>query len=70
MVMGEAAGAILVLLLVGLVLPIGLLLTAVVFDAMVLLWAAFHAWHDRVWPAMARAWRRFVHVPRWRLLPH
>lgn len=69
MVFGEAAGVMLVLVLAGLVFPIGLLLTAVVFDAIVVLWAAFQAWHDHLWPAMARAWHRTVHLPRWRLQP-
>lgn len=69
MVFGEAAGVMLVLVLAGLVVPIGLLFTALAFDAIVVLWAAFQAWHDRVWPAMARVWQRSVHMPHWRLHP-
>ena len=55
--MGAAA---VVIALVGLVFPVMLLLTALVLDAAVLLWATYHLWHDRAMPrfaALARAWR-------------
>lgn len=43
-------GAPLVIPLVALVIPIGLLLFAIVFDVAVIAWAAYRTWHDRLYP--------------------
>lgn len=55
-------GAAVVLILAGLTFPISLLLLAVVFDAFVVVWALFRAWHDTWAPGIMRA-ARHVHVP-------
>jgi hypothetical protein len=55
--MGAAA---VVIALVGLVFPIMLILTALVLDAAVLMWALYRLWHDRALPrlaAVSTAWR-------------
>lgn len=60
----ENVGAMVTIALVGLVLPIGLLLLAFLFDLVVVLWAASRVWHDGV----TRGWqiaRRVAHVPHW-----
>ena len=44
----------LVLALVGLAFPISLLLFALLFDAAVLVWAAYRTWHDWVAPSAIR----------------
>ena len=43
-----------VLLLVGLVFPIALVICAILFDVLVLMWAAHRVWHDRVVPGMSQ----------------
>ena len=43
-----------VLLLVGLVFPISLILLAVLFDVVVLCWAAYRLMHDRLIPRFSR----------------
>jgi hypothetical protein len=55
-------GAAVVLVLAGLVFPISLLLLAVIFDAVVVVWALSRAWHDNWSPRIMRA-ARDVHVP-------
>ena len=45
-------GTPIVLALVGLVFPIALILMAVLFDLVVLVWAAYRVTHDWVMPAM------------------
>jgi hypothetical protein len=55
-------GAAVILVLAGLVFPISLLLLAVVFDAVVVIWALFRLWHDTWSPRFKRA-ARHVHVP-------
>ena len=49
---GDVLGAVIVLSLCGLVFPITLLLAAAALDALVVAWALFQGWHDRVWPAL------------------
>ncbi len=66
---GDALGVMLVLLLGGLLMPIALLLTAAVFDILVVAWALFRSWHDDMWPALARSARRLSHLPAVRLNP-
>jgi len=55
-------GVAIVLVLCGLMIPISLLLLAVVFDAVVVAWAFFRAWHDRWSPSIVHAMHR-VHFP-------
>jgi hypothetical protein len=57
-------GTPIVLALVGLVFPIALILLAVLFDVLVLLWALYRVTHDRVMPAMRHA----MHSHHW--MPH
>jgi hypothetical protein len=45
-------GAPLIIPLVALVIPIALLLFAILFDAAVLVWAAYRTWHDRIRPQL------------------
>lgn len=45
-------GALIVIALVGLVLPIMLLLAALVFDAVVVVGALYGTWHDRLAPRL------------------
>jgi hypothetical protein len=56
-------GVAIVLVLAGLVIPISLLLLAVVFDAVVVAWALFRAWHDNVSPRIMSAVHG-AHLPR------
>ena len=56
-------GAAVVLVLAGLLIPISLLVLAVIFDAVVVVWALFRAWHDNWSPRIERA-ARDVQVPR------
>ena len=53
------AGALLVIVLCGLVLPIVMVLSAIVFDALVVLWALYRFWHDD-WAL--RITRTFTHA--------
>lgn len=57
------AGAFLVIVLCGLLLPIGMVLTAVVFDAVVVAWATYRLWHDDWAPRITRSFMH-LHVPR------
>ena len=69
--LGEAAGAMIVLVLCGLVFPIALLLAAATFDAIIVVWALLQLWHDNLWPAVTGSLRRVTrlhHTPR--LSPH
>ena len=50
-------GAALVLFLCGLMLPITLLLLALLFDVLVVMWAAFRLVHDDVGPRLMRPFR-------------
>lgn len=69
------AGAALVLVLAGLAFPIALLLGAVVFDALLVLWVLGSTWHDEWWPQF-RAWNGrwydalLRHRPHWHHRPH
>jgi hypothetical protein len=56
-------GAAVVLVLAGLLIPISLGLLAVIFDAVVVVWALFRQWHDNWSPRIMRA-ARGVHFPR------
>ena len=56
-------GVAIVLVLCGLVFPISLLLLAVVFDAVVVAWVLFRAWHDSVSPRIMNAVHG-AHLPR------
>lgn len=60
----DNAGALMVITLVGLVFPIALLLLAVLFDVLVVFWAAYRVWHEHLptnlWQVLHNA-----HVPRW-----
>lgn len=47
-------GALVVVPLVALVVPIALLVVALVFDVAIVAWAAYRFWHDDAAP---RAWR-------------
>ncbi len=47
-------GPLVVVPLVALVFPIGLLLSALIFDAVVVVWAVYRLWHDDAAP---RIWR-------------
>ena len=53
-------GALLVIPLVGLVIPILLLAAALVFDIVVVFWAAYRTWHDQTAPGLWRFGRRVV----------
>ena len=53
-------GALLVIPLVGLVIPILLLAAALVFDIVVVFWAAYRTWHDQTAPGLWRLGRRAV----------
>jgi len=44
------AGAALVLVLAGLLVPITLLFAALAFDAIIVAWMLVATWHDDVWP--------------------
>jgi hypothetical protein len=71
-------GTVLVVLLAGLVFPILLILTAVLLDALALVWAVYKVWHDdwshRTWEfltihvfsPLSRATRSRQVVPRLR----
>lgn len=70
---GHMIGAALVIVLAGLLLPISLLLLAVVFDLLVLLWAAIEVMRQDVWPGVKRfavAHHMALHWPRLRLRHH
>jgi len=60
----KVGGTPIVLALVGLVFPIALILLAVLFDLVVLLWAAYRLTHDRVMPAVLHT----LHSHHW--MPH
>ena len=55
-------GAIVVLVLAGLLVPISMLLLAVVFDAFVVAWALFRVIHDD-WSPRIRSAFHHVHFP-------
>jgi hypothetical protein len=57
-------GTPIVLALVGLVFPIALILLAVLFDLLVLLWALYRLTHDRVLPALRHAMHSHHWLPR------
>ena len=61
-------GALLVGMLVGLVLPITMLLGALLFDVVIVLWVAFRLWHDDVSPRLTRlagrSWLAVGHLVR------
>jgi hypothetical protein len=56
-------GALVIGVLGGLVFPITMLLGALLFDAVVVLWVLFHMWHDHWSPKLTRVashhWVRF-----------
>jgi hypothetical protein len=53
-------GALLVIPLVALVIPILLLLAALVFDVGVVFWALYRTWHDQLAPRLWSTGRRVV----------
>lgn len=53
-------GALVIIPLVGLVIPIVLLLAALVFDVGVVFWAVYRTWHDRMAPRLWGYARRVV----------
>ncbi len=52
--MEDLAAVLVVGVLVGLVLPIGMLLGALVFDLFLVLWVAFQIWRDEMRPKIRR----------------
>lgn len=54
---GETLGALVVVVLAGLLLPVLMLLAAVLFDLFVLLWVLLASAHERVWPGVVRMFR-------------
>ncbi len=62
-------GALVVVLLAGLVLPIAMLLAAVLFDLAVLAWFVGHRVHDAWWPNARHSFHRMA-VPGWRHTTH
>ena len=57
---GDMLGAAVVVVLAGLLLPVLMLLAAIVFDVLVLLWVLFQSVHERWWPGAVRTFR---HAP-------
>lgn len=59
------AGAALVIVLCGLLLPIVMVLAAVAYDALVLVWALYRFWHDDWAPHVTWTFAH-LHVPHLR----
>ena len=57
-------GALIVIPLVGLVIPILMLLLAVVFDLAVLMWTVYRLSHDHVRPTLLRFEERVIIMAR------
>jgi hypothetical protein len=61
-------GALLVGMLVGLVVPITMLMGALLFDVVIVLWVALRLWHDDVSPWLTRvadrSWVTLGHLLR------
>ena len=63
------AGAAVVIVLAGLVLPITLLFAALIFDAFMVAWIAYLFWHDHWRPQIARSLKHSASTV-WHWVPH
>jgi len=57
-VLGEMLGATVVIVLAGLLLPVLMLLGAILFDLIVLLWVLVESIHERWWPGVVKSVRQ------------